>query len=133
MNVGVSVNNQIIGVLLKMIICGILARVICKCNKAFKIDEYLDIKNCSSEKRLISKLVLECGDEVKSEMIKSSMCNSYYFIDNYMLAIISCHLCQLLSLSSNYRPKQKHLLLFNGTVIKLGKAKKLKMYHKNGG
>ena len=76
-----------------MIICGILARVICKCNKAFKIDEYLDIKNCSGEKRLISKLVLECGDELKSEMIKSSMCNSYYFIDDYMLAIISCHLC----------------------------------------
>ena len=24
----------------------------CKCNKASKIDEYLDIKNCSCEKRL---------------------------------------------------------------------------------
>ena len=29
----------------------------CECNKACKIDEYLDIKNCSSEKRLIGKLV----------------------------------------------------------------------------
>ena len=36
----------------------------CKCNKACKIDEYLYIKNCSSEKRLIGKLVLECEDEI---------------------------------------------------------------------
>ena len=36
----------------------------CKCNKACKIYEYLDIKNCSCEKRLIGKLVLECQDEM---------------------------------------------------------------------
>ena len=36
----------------------------CKCNKPKKIDEYLDIKNCSREKLLISKLVLECEDEI---------------------------------------------------------------------
>ena len=36
----------------------------CECNKACKPDEYLDIKNCSSEKSLISKLVLECQDEI---------------------------------------------------------------------
>ena len=30
----------------------------CHCNKACKIDEYLDIKNCSCEKRLIGNLVL---------------------------------------------------------------------------
>ena len=29
----------------------------CEYNKACKIDEYLDIKNCSCEKRLIGKLV----------------------------------------------------------------------------
>ena len=34
----------------------------CECNKACKIDEYLDIKNCSWEKDLIRKLVLECKD-----------------------------------------------------------------------
>ena len=38
----------------------------CECNKACKIDEYLDIKNCSCEKRLIDKLVLECEDEILS-------------------------------------------------------------------
>ena len=32
----------------------------CECNKACKIDEYLDNKNCLCEKRLIGKLVLEC-------------------------------------------------------------------------
>ena len=36
----------------------------CECNKACKIDEYLDIKNCSSQKRLISKVVLECEIEI---------------------------------------------------------------------
>ena len=36
----------------------------CECNKACKIDEYLDIKICSCEKILIRKLVLECEDEI---------------------------------------------------------------------
>ena len=36
----------------------------CECNKACKIDEYLDNKNCLCEKRLISKLVLVCEDEI---------------------------------------------------------------------
>ena len=35
----------------------------CECNKACKIDEYLDIKIFSCKKRLIGKLVLECEDE----------------------------------------------------------------------
>ena len=33
----------------------------CECNKACKIDEYLDFKNCSCEK--VGKLVLEREDE----------------------------------------------------------------------
>ena len=33
-------------------------------NKAWKIDEYLDVKNYSCEKRLIGKLVLECESEI---------------------------------------------------------------------
>ena len=36
----------------------------CKCNKICKIDEYLDIRNCSCEKRLLGKLVLVCEDEM---------------------------------------------------------------------
>ena len=33
----------------------------CECNKASKINEYLDIKNCSCKKLLFGKLVLACG------------------------------------------------------------------------
>ena len=36
----------------------------CEYDKACKSDEYLDIKNCSCEKRLIGKLLLACEDEI---------------------------------------------------------------------
>ena len=36
----------------------------CECNKACEIGEYLEIKNCLWEKRLIRKLVLEYEDEI---------------------------------------------------------------------
>ena len=36
----------------------------CGCNKACKIDEYLDIKNYSREKRLIGRLALKCEDVI---------------------------------------------------------------------
>ena len=36
----------------------------CECNKACKIDKYLDIQNCSCEKCLIGKLVLKCEDKI---------------------------------------------------------------------
>ena len=34
----------------------------CECNKECKTDEFLDIKNCSCERHLIVRLVLECED-----------------------------------------------------------------------
>ena len=49
-----KVKHSTIGALVKMITYGILARMVVKINHA-KIDEYLDIKNCSCEKCLISK------------------------------------------------------------------------------
>ena len=36
----------------------------CECNKACKIERYFDIKNCSCEKHLIGKLVLESENEI---------------------------------------------------------------------
>ena len=36
----------------------------CKCNKTCKIDEYLDIENCSCQKYLFGKLVLGYEDEI---------------------------------------------------------------------
>ena len=38
----------------------------CECNNACKVDEYLDIKNCSCEKRLFGKLVIACKNEISN-------------------------------------------------------------------
>ena len=37
-----------------------------ECNKACKTNECLHTKNCSCEKRLIGKLVLECEDKISN-------------------------------------------------------------------
>ena len=99
-----------------------------------KIDEYLDIKNCFCEKLLIGRLVLEREDEIlnttenllndKKVARGKSNCLisyyfSYYFIGNLCLLLlavicVSCHIYY-----TKYRPKQKHFLLFNNTVMKL--------------
>ena len=36
----------------------------CKCDKACKIGEYLNLKNCSLENRLFVKVVQTCEDEI---------------------------------------------------------------------
>ena len=36
----------------------------CLCNNSYKIDEYLDIKNCSCKKHRYDKLVLACENEI---------------------------------------------------------------------
>ena len=36
----------------------------CECDKACKIGEYLDNKNCSCKKCFCNKLVLVCEDEI---------------------------------------------------------------------
>ena len=61
-NFGMSIKNYMIAVLEKMIvICGILPSTCdCECNKEYKIDKYLDIKDCSCKKFIIDKLALEC-------------------------------------------------------------------------
>ena len=38
----------------------------CECNEPCKVDEYLYIKNCSCEERLIGKLGLECHDKISN-------------------------------------------------------------------
>ena len=57
----------------KMITCGIIECMICKCNKACKIEEYLDTKNCFYEKRLVGKLWrcnIKCEDEILNVNMK---------------------------------------------------------------
>ena len=44
----------------------------CECNKACKIDGYLDIKNCLRKKRLIGKLLLSCEGEILNTTEASS-------------------------------------------------------------
>ena len=39
-----------------------------KSSKAFKIDKYLDIKNCSYKKCIIDKLVLAFEDEILKQL-----------------------------------------------------------------
>ena len=74
----------------------------CECNKACKIDEYLDIKNCQCKKRLIDKIALACEDEILNtteaslDDKKVTLPYSHYVIGNYV--IISCHFYQLLLL-----------------------------------
>ena len=53
------------GVLIIMIICGILV-CDCVCNKACKIDEYLNINKCPCDKRLFGKLASVCEDEISN-------------------------------------------------------------------
>ena len=54
-----------IGILVKMVICGILVRVIVSETRHVKL-EYLDIENCSCEKHLFDKLVLVCEGEMSN-------------------------------------------------------------------
>ena len=53
-----------IGVLTKMIICGILVHVIASLMRHVKLTNILILKVYSCEKRLIGKLILECEDEI---------------------------------------------------------------------
>ena len=46
----------------------------CECNKACKVNQYLDIKQCSCKKLLTEKLMLEREDEI-SNTIETSLNN----------------------------------------------------------
>ena len=58
----------------------------CKCNKTCKIDECLDIKNCSCEKRLFGKLELAWEDEILNKSENSQ--KKIVFIHTISLVII---------------------------------------------
>ena len=71
MNVWLSVKNQTIGALVKLIICGILARVIASVIEHAN-ETYVDTKNCSCEKHLFVKLVSPCEGEILNTTETSS-------------------------------------------------------------
>ena len=53
-----------IGVFVKVIIWGILVRVIVSVIRHVKLTNIFEMKNCSWEKRLFGKFVLACEDEI---------------------------------------------------------------------
>ena len=69
----------------------------CEC-KTIKVDEYLDIKNCSYEKRLFGKLVLaykgETLNKTETSLIdKKKKHMKRIIIGSYLLIISSRHFC----------------------------------------
>ena len=85
----------------------------CECNKAGKIDEFLDIKNCSREKRLIVRFVLACVDEILNKPGTSLndekvICEKYNFLFNTISLVIICLLLLVVICVSCYFCSRKH-------------------------
>ena len=54
-----------------------------ECNKSCDIEQYLDYKNCKYRKKLISKLVEECSEDINgNEMIYNGTLNNYEKVCN---------------------------------------------------
>ena len=70
----------------------------CESNKASKINTLFDIKNCSCEKSLIRKLVLECKDEIlkTTETLLNDKKVTYEKSSCFIHAIILVIICFLL-------------------------------------
>ena len=90
----------------------------CECSSACKIDEYLEIKNCSCEEQLIPKLVLEPEDEILNttqsllDNKKVARQKSNCFINAVSLIVICTLLLAVASIScycyyTRFRKKQK--------------------------
>ena len=99
-----------------------------------KIDEYLDIKNCTCEKRLTGKLLLECEYEVLNTIEtllydkKVACAKSNWLIHNILLVIICFSLLVVICVSyyfyyAKYWKKQNYLLPVNDTSIELGEIR----------
>ena len=100
-----------------------------ECNKAQKVSEYLDIKNCSCEKRLVGKLVLECEDEIlnTTETLfndnKVASAKNNCLIYTISLLIICLLLLFVICVNSSYYYTKYQLKqLFNNISVKLGKT-----------
>ena len=85
----------------------------CKCNKVGKIDEYLDIKNCSCEKRLIVRFVLACVHEILNKPGTSLddekvICEKHNCLFNTISLVIICLLLLAVICVSCYFCSRKH-------------------------
>ena len=106
-NVSVSVKSQIIGALVRMLICGILERVIVSNISHVKLTNDQILKRiCVS--LLFVKLVLACEDEILNitaasfddKKVTCQKCN--YLIHTISLVIICLLSLVVISISSNY-------------------------------
>ena len=102
----------------------------CECKKAYKVDEYLNIENCSCGKRLFDKLILTCKDKILSttETLldnKILICENNCLFHFLSMVIIGTLLLAAVSIGCYYYYtrywKNKDLLPFYNTSIKLGK------------
>ena len=96
----------------------------CKCNKACKIDKYLDTKNCSRKERLFGKLLSACKNEILNKTKtsvnhKNVTCKKVYCLLCTMLLVI-ISLLSLIVISTScyyyykkYHSKQKKILSKN--------------------
>ena len=102
----------------------------CECNKACKIEEDLDTNNCSCEKCLVSKLALECEDEIlnRTETLlndkKVTYAKSNCLIRTTSLVIICLCLLVVICVSCYfYQRKYRSKKPFHDINIKLGKIR----------
>ena len=114
-----------IGVHVKRIICWILVGEI-----ASVIEEDLDTNNCSCEKCLVSKLALECEDEIlnRTETLlndkKVTYAKSNCLIRTISLVIICLCLLVVICVSCYfYQRKYRSKKPFHDINIKLGKIR----------
>ena len=67
----------------------------CECNKACKINAYLDIQKCLCKKHLFGKLVLKCEDAIlntteSSPYDKKVICAKNNYLIHTVLLVIIC-------------------------------------------
>ena len=78
----------------------------CEYNKACKINEYLDIKNCSRKKRLFGKLVLACEDKMLNTTESSFDDKKVTFLKNncliYTISLVNICLLLLVVISISF-------------------------------
>ena len=63
----------------------------CECDKSCDFDEYLDYENCKCGKRLVDKLVEECGENVDEAKLTEIALAKMKIVMNVVLAL--CILC----------------------------------------
>ena len=102
----------------------------CECNRACKVDKYLGIENCSLERNLFGKLVLECENQMSNTtetllnerkvICEKSKCLPHAIsltIMGLLLLVVICVSCYFYYIK--YRSKLNYSLQFHDTNNKV--------------